>query len=213
MSNPEEKILAELNEIAIRFGLNGADSLLAWSQTLSPDYRYSEEQDAYLYTDGDCGRMVIECTSEVFGDKGISIRLIDCSFCDISYGAMTGILSDLAVMAEEGSCEGSEERDQDQAGRKRGYAHQSEEEAVSCTETTLSNFLHANVTITKVDNGYIASIRDCTASHKTDIGQVALWMDELSEKIIYPSLLDVMTAAIAAYNERDEDFPLRELTL
>jgi len=48
-----------------------------------------------VYTDGDGGLMLFEGYCETFEEQGVSMRLIDCTYCDISYGLMATIMQEL----------------------------------------------------------------------------------------------------------------------
>lgn len=55
------------------------------------------EKEAYsiVYTDGDGGLMLFEGYCEMFEEQGVSMRLIDCTYCDIPYSLMTTIMQEL----------------------------------------------------------------------------------------------------------------------
>tara|TARA_R100000231_G_scaffold95407_1_gene71573 strand:- start:1015 stop:1317 length:303 start_codon:yes stop_codon:yes gene_type:complete len=48
-----------------------------------------------FYTDGDGGLMLFEGYCETFEEQGVSVRLIDCNYCDISYSQMATIMQQL----------------------------------------------------------------------------------------------------------------------
>lgn len=48
-----------------------------------------------VYTDGDGGLMLFEGYCEMFEEQGVSMRLIDCTYCDISYSLMATIMQEL----------------------------------------------------------------------------------------------------------------------
>ena len=56
-----------------------------------------EEAGIYniAYTDGDGGLMLFEGYCETFEEQGVSMRLIDCTYCDISYSLMATIMQEL----------------------------------------------------------------------------------------------------------------------
>lgn len=48
-----------------------------------------------VYTDGDGGLVLFEGYCEMFEEQGVSMRLIDCTYCDIPYSLMTEIMREL----------------------------------------------------------------------------------------------------------------------
>ena len=48
-----------------------------------------------VYTDGDGGLMLFEGYCEMFEEQGVSMRLIDCTYCDIPYSLITEIMREL----------------------------------------------------------------------------------------------------------------------
>ena len=66
------------------FGFNDHDEIRLWTQTLSADFRFNEDQSTCLYTDGDEGFAAISI-SEVFDEQGITVSLIDCAYCDFDF--------------------------------------------------------------------------------------------------------------------------------
>jgi len=48
-----------------------------------------------VYTDGDGGIMLFEGSCEMFEEQGVSVRLIDCTFCDIPYSLIVHIMQEL----------------------------------------------------------------------------------------------------------------------
>jgi len=58
---------------------------------------YGDEDGIYktIYMDGDGGLMLFEGYCEMFEEQGVSMRLIGCTYCDISYSLMTKIMQEL----------------------------------------------------------------------------------------------------------------------
>lgn len=75
-----------MNEESIpkAFGFADLDAVKMWGQTMNHHYRFNEEGDTCLYTDGDDGIALISI-SEVFEEDGLSIQLFDCLYCDFNY--------------------------------------------------------------------------------------------------------------------------------
>tara|TARA_R110002012_G_C11331014_1_gene577039 strand:+ start:264 stop:542 length:279 start_codon:yes stop_codon:yes gene_type:complete len=48
-----------------------------------------------VYTDGDGGVMLFEGHSEIFDEQGITVRLLGCTYCDITYDEMHDIVQEL----------------------------------------------------------------------------------------------------------------------
>ena len=48
-----------------------------------------------VYTDGDGGLMLFEGYCEMFEEQGVSMRLIDCTYCDMPYSLMATIMQEL----------------------------------------------------------------------------------------------------------------------
>jgi len=48
-----------------------------------------------FYTDGDGGLMLFEGYCEMFEEQGVSMRLIDCTYCDIPYSIINAIMQEL----------------------------------------------------------------------------------------------------------------------
>jgi hypothetical protein len=48
-----------------------------------------------VYTDGDDGVMLFEGYSEIFDEQGITVRLLGCTYCDITYDEMHDIVQEL----------------------------------------------------------------------------------------------------------------------
>jgi len=48
-----------------------------------------------LYTDGDDGVMEFTSMCDVFDEEGVSIQLLDCNYCDISFKEMSSIVRKL----------------------------------------------------------------------------------------------------------------------
>lgn len=64
-----------------------------------------------FYTDGDCGQMLFQSHCEVFGSAGVSMTLIDCGYCDISFDQLQDISqtirdiqNDLEIFDKEKFC-------------------------------------------------------------------------------------------------------------
>ena len=52
-----------------------------------------------VYTDGDGGVMLFEGYSEIFDEQGITVRLLGCTYCDITYDEMHDIVQELKEAA------------------------------------------------------------------------------------------------------------------
>ena len=48
-----------------------------------------------VYTDGDGGLMLFEGYCETFSLHGVSVRFIDCTYCDITFDTMQEIMKEL----------------------------------------------------------------------------------------------------------------------
>lgn len=48
-----------------------------------------------VYTDGDGGLMIFGGYSETFSLYGVSVRFIDCTYCDITFDTMQEIMKEL----------------------------------------------------------------------------------------------------------------------
>lgn len=96
----EEEILNKISN----HGFKDIGEYYRWISTLEPDYKYysrnitweefgaDDEEKGYaytrascLYTDGDGGVMFFCTNSEIFEKQGMTVELINCSWCDISY--------------------------------------------------------------------------------------------------------------------------------
>jgi len=66
-------------EIIKRFGFNDLDDFYRFRQDFNP--KWFVDEDEAFYTDGDEGTAVLRL-SEVFDEGGLSVRLIDCCYCD-----------------------------------------------------------------------------------------------------------------------------------
>ena len=74
------------------------ETLRMFSCSFEPlHFMYEDEQGIYktIYTDGDGGLMLFEGHCEMFGEQGVCMRLVDCTYCDISYSLMTKIMQEL----------------------------------------------------------------------------------------------------------------------
>ena len=74
------------------------ETLRMFSRAFEPlPFMYEDEQGIYktIYTDGDGGLMLFEGYCEMFEEQGVSMRLIDCTYCDIPYSLMTTIMQEL----------------------------------------------------------------------------------------------------------------------
>ena len=90
-----------------------------WISTLEPEYRYysrditwkeldidgKTEGYAYtyvscLYTDGDGGVMFFCTNSEIFEEQGMTMELINCSWCDITYSDIIEIGEEMEFLKE-----------------------------------------------------------------------------------------------------------------
>ena len=91
----------------------------SWISSLNPDYRYhseditweelgvDDEEKVYaytrvscLYTDGDGGVMFFCTNSEIFEEQGMTMELINCSWCDISYEDFEEIGQEMEFLKE-----------------------------------------------------------------------------------------------------------------
>ena len=70
--------------LAKEFGFIDFYEIKGWSESMEPDYKFSEHSELCLYTDGDSGLAVISI-SEVFDDAGLDIELVDCMYCGFNY--------------------------------------------------------------------------------------------------------------------------------
>lgn len=88
------------------YGFKDKEEYQKWRVSFIPDVMYKhtsmkdEEGDVtYLldcvYTDGDDGVMEFTSMSEVFEGEGVSIQLLDCNYCDISFKEMSSIVRKL----------------------------------------------------------------------------------------------------------------------
>ena len=76
-----------------RYGFESEQALMDWAQNMEKtDWRYAGGQYSVLYTDGDGGIAEIRC-SEMFDEKGIDIRPINCFYVDF-------LMSDLVNLYE-----------------------------------------------------------------------------------------------------------------
>jgi hypothetical protein len=77
-----------------RYGFESEWALVSWGQRMeATDWKYSENESAVLYTDGDGG--IAEITySEMFDEKGFAIRPINCFYVDF-------LMSDLEYIYKE----------------------------------------------------------------------------------------------------------------
>lgn len=87
------------------YGFEDKEEYQKWRVSFMPDVMYkhtSIEEEGHvtylldcLYTDGDDGVMEFTSTSEVFDEEGVSIQLLDCNYCDISFKEMSSIVRKL----------------------------------------------------------------------------------------------------------------------
>ena len=70
--------------LAKEFGFIDFNEIKGWSESMEPDYKFSEHSELCLYTDGDSGLAVLGI-SNVFDEFGVSIALYDCNYCDFSH--------------------------------------------------------------------------------------------------------------------------------
>lgn len=86
------------------FGFVDKDHFLRWRTSFYPDEVYKlkrivddeQDNDSFdlidcLYTDGDDGVLKFTSFSEVFDSYGVSVELIDCQYCDLSFKFMEKI--------------------------------------------------------------------------------------------------------------------------
>jgi len=90
-----------------------------WISTWEPDYRYysrditwkeldiEDKTEGYaytrvscLYTDGDGGVMFFCTNSEIFEENGMTMELINCSWCDITYSDIIEIGEEMEFLKE-----------------------------------------------------------------------------------------------------------------
>tara|TARA_S200002703_G_scaffold142821_1_gene135409 strand:- start:166 stop:465 length:300 start_codon:yes stop_codon:yes gene_type:complete len=87
-----------LEDIAKRANIS-EETLRMYRRDFEPFYFMYEdiEEGIYktVYTDGDGGLMLFEGHCEMFEEQGVSMRLIDCTYCDIPYSLMTKIMQEL----------------------------------------------------------------------------------------------------------------------
>ena len=81
--------LATTEEIVKHFGFRKEYDFNIWRNTLKPDFRF-DGVGALLYTDGDSGAMLFSW-SEVFEEDGLSMRLVECNYCDIKLSSLKEI--------------------------------------------------------------------------------------------------------------------------
>lgn len=58
----------------------------------------SESELAVLYFDRDEGAALFSASNDNFEEEGFSVRLLDCTYCDIDFHAMVWILNRLAYL-------------------------------------------------------------------------------------------------------------------
>lgn len=109
----DEELLGKVSE----HGFKSIEEYCAWSRSWEPSYRYYSEdftlrdigiqEDGFaysyascLYTDGDGGVMLFRTTNDVFEADGMSIQLLNCSWCDISYAIIEEINEEMEFLKE-----------------------------------------------------------------------------------------------------------------
>ncbi len=81
-------------EAKYRLGLDQAWRCGGVPHTAWFEDEYSGTYNA-VYTDGDGGAMLFEGYSEIFDEQGITVRLLGCTYCDITYDEIHDIVQEL----------------------------------------------------------------------------------------------------------------------
>ena len=82
-------LLSNTEEIVKHFGFKNEYDFNIWRSTLECDFRF-DGKGALLYTDGDDGVMLF-AWSEIFEEEGLSMRTVECKYCDIELSCLKEI--------------------------------------------------------------------------------------------------------------------------
>ena len=81
-----------MEEILINFDFESEDHFYEWKTSLIPTFLFDDDMECCLYTDGDDGVALLRISS-VFGEGGLSVALIDCTYCDIDASDFVAVLT------------------------------------------------------------------------------------------------------------------------
>jgi hypothetical protein len=82
----------KMEEILINFNFETEDDFYEWKTSFVPTFLFDADMECCLYTDGDDGVALLRI-SDVFGEGGLSVALIDCAYCDIDASNFIAILT------------------------------------------------------------------------------------------------------------------------